>query len=187
MRSRGLLDQLLMAALDRAVALAQVDHVPVRVGKHLDLDMAGVVEVALDVDAGVGEELLALARGALEGLLEVVRGTRHPKALAAAASGGLAGDRVAGLVGSCALASSTFSAGLVAPGTIGTPASAMISRARVFEPIASIALAGGPMNATPASSHAVANATFSASSVTGMDGLGAAASPAASRILSTLR
>ena len=39
-------------------------------------------------------------------------------------------------------ASSTVSTGSVVPGTIGTPASRMISRARVFEPIASIALGG---------------------------------------------
>ena len=48
------------------------------------------------------------------------------------------------------------------PGTIGTPASAMISRARVFEPIASIALGGGPMKTIPASSQARAKAAFSA-------------------------
>ena len=55
-----------------------------------------------------------------------------------------------------------LSTGSVVPGTIGTPASSMISRAFVFEPIASIALAGGPMNTIPASSHARANAAFSA-------------------------
>ena len=48
------------------------------------------------------------------------------------------------------------------PGTIGTPASCMISRAFVFEPIASIALAGGPIQTMPASSQAVAKAAFSA-------------------------
>ena len=48
------------------------------------------------------------------------------------------------------------------PGTIGTPASCMISRARVFDPIASIAVAGGPMKTIPASSSAVAKAAFSA-------------------------
>ena len=61
-----------------------------------------------------------------------------------------------------ARASSRSSAGLVAPGTIGTPALDMISRARVFEPIISIASAGGPMKTIPASSQAVANSAFSA-------------------------
>ena len=72
---------------------------PCAVGKHLDLDVARVLEVALDVDAVVGEELLAFAGRALEGLLEIVRGHRHAEALAAAAARGLAGDRVAGFLG----------------------------------------------------------------------------------------
>ena len=59
-------------------------------------------------------------------------------------------------------ASATVATGSVVPGTIGTPASFISSRARVFEPIASIALAGGPMNTMPASSHACANGAFSA-------------------------
>ena len=59
-------------------------------------------------------------------------------------------------------ASSTVSTGSVVPGTIGTPASRMSSRARVFDPIASIASGGGPMNVTPASPHARAKSAFSA-------------------------
>ena len=59
-------------------------------------------------------------------------------------------------------ASSTVSTGSVVPGTIGTPAFFISSRARVFEPMASIASAGGPMNLIPASSHARAKAAFSA-------------------------
>ena len=90
-----LLDQLLVAALDRAVALAEVDHVAVPVGEHLHLDVARVGQVALEVDRRVGEELLALARGALEGLLAARRGQRDAEALAAAAARGLDRDRVA--------------------------------------------------------------------------------------------
>ena len=59
-------------------------------------------------------------------------------------------------------ASATVATGSVVPGTIGTPAACISSRARVLEPIASIALAGGPMNTMPASSHAFANGAFSA-------------------------
>ena len=59
-------------------------------------------------------------------------------------------------------ASSTVSTGSVVPGTIGTPAPFISSRARVLEPIASIADAGGPMNVMPASSSRLANAAFSA-------------------------
>ena len=39
-RARRLLDDLLMAALDRAFALAQMDDVAVAVAEHLDLDVA---------------------------------------------------------------------------------------------------------------------------------------------------
>ena len=59
-------------------------------------------------------------------------------------------------------AASTDFTGSVVPGTIGTPASFISSRARVFEPIASIASAGGPTNTMPASSQARAKAAFSA-------------------------
>ena len=79
-RRRGLLDQLLVAALHRAVALAEVDDVAVGVGHHLDLDVARIGQVALEVDRRVAEEALALARGALEGVRELVseRATRRP-------------------------------------------------------------------------------------------------------------
>ncbi len=41
-RRRRFLDHLLMAALDRAIALAEMDDVAVLVGKDLDFDVAGV-------------------------------------------------------------------------------------------------------------------------------------------------
>ena len=59
-------------------------------------------------------------------------------------------------------ASATLATGSVVPGTIGTPAADISSLARVFDPIASIASAGGPMNTIPASSQARANRAFSA-------------------------
>ena len=98
-RPRRLLDHLLVAPLDRAVALAEVDHVAVGVGQHLDLDVARVLQIPLHVHAVVGEELLSLPRRALEGLLEVIGAHRHPEPLAAAAPSRLAGDRIAGILG----------------------------------------------------------------------------------------
>ena len=77
-RRRRLLDQLLVAALERAVALAEVDHVAVLVGQHLDLDVARVGQVALQVHGRVAEELLALARGALERVLRACPRTARP-------------------------------------------------------------------------------------------------------------
>ena len=148
-RSRGLLDQLLVAPLDRAVALAQVDHVAVRVGEHLHLDVARILEVALEVDARVREELLALARGPLERLLELVLGARARESPCRRRRRPPCRRPGSRSPWPASRASSTSSAGDVVPGTIGTPASDISSRARVFDPIASIALAGGPMNTTP--------------------------------------
>ena len=97
-RGGRLLDQLLVAALDGAVALAQVDDVALRVREHLDLHVARVRQVALEIHGRVGEELLALARGALEGLLQLARLEGDAESLAATAAGGLDGDRVADLL-----------------------------------------------------------------------------------------
>ena len=58
--------------------------------------------------------------------------------------------------------SATLSAGSVAPGTIGTPAARIRSRAAIFEPMASIASGGGPIQVSPASSTALAKSAFSA-------------------------
>ena len=73
---RRLLDQLLVAALDRAVALAEMDHVPVAVRQHLHLDVARILEIPLDVHPPVGEVLLTLALGGLERPLGLLRRPR---------------------------------------------------------------------------------------------------------------
>ncbi len=54
-RGGRLLEDLLVAALQRAVALAQVDAGAVAVGQHLHLDMAGAGQAPLQVDAIVAE------------------------------------------------------------------------------------------------------------------------------------
>ena len=88
-----------MAALDRAVALAEVDDVAVRVREHLHLDVAGILEVALDVDGRVGEVGLALAlRAVSKRALDVVVLANDAEALAAAARRRLDRERPAELV-----------------------------------------------------------------------------------------
>ena len=87
-----------MAALDRAVALAEVDHVPVRVGEHLHLDVARVLEIALDVDRCVGEVRLPLALGRLERLVGLAGRPHDLHALAAAAGRRLDDQRIADLL-----------------------------------------------------------------------------------------
>ena len=54
-RRRRFLDELLVAPLDRALALAEVDDGAVGIGEDLDLDVAWLGEVALDVDGAVAE------------------------------------------------------------------------------------------------------------------------------------
>ena len=98
-RRRRLLDHLLVAALDGAFALAQVDDIAVLVAEHLDLDVARVDDELLDEHAVVAEARLGLRAGravAFLGLLGV-EGDAH--ALAAAAGRGLDHDGVADLGG----------------------------------------------------------------------------------------
>ena len=61
-RRRRLLDDLLVAALHRAVALEEVHRVLVLVGEHLDLDVARIVEELLHVDRRIAERRLRFAR-----------------------------------------------------------------------------------------------------------------------------
>ena len=89
-RGRGrLLDQLLVAALDRALALAEGEHAAVLVAEHLDLDVARGHERLLEVERPVREGRFRLdARGRVGGL-ELVRPVHEPHPLAAAARDGL--------------------------------------------------------------------------------------------------
>src|SRR5206468_5501057 len=84
-------------ALDGAVALAEEEDVAVRVGEHLRLDVARVLEVALDVDRVVGEIRLAFSPRRLECTLRLVRVAYDLETLAASAGGGLDRERPAEL------------------------------------------------------------------------------------------
>ena len=55
------LEHLLVAALERAVALAEMDGVALAVAEHLELDVARVAEIFLDIDGVVAERVLRLA------------------------------------------------------------------------------------------------------------------------------
>jgi hypothetical protein len=83
-RRRRLLHELLVAPLDRAVPLAEVDHVPVGVGEHLHLDVARIDEEALGVHRVVGEVALPLAARRLESAGRVVGPVDELHPLAAA-------------------------------------------------------------------------------------------------------
>ncbi len=157
---RGLLDDLLVAALDRAVALEDVDHVAVAIAEHLDLDVTRAEDGLLDVDGVVAEELLRLAAGALPGAGHLVLGVDEAHALAAAARAAalsMTGKPIffaaaIGFVGGVAASRQARSGRRPPPSCRGR---------RVFEPIWRIALAGGPMNVMPACSQASAKSGFS--------------------------
>ena len=69
---RGLLDDLLVATLDRALPLAQVDHVAVGVADDLHLDVASPFDVGLDEHRAVAERRLGLTRAGGDGVGQFV-------------------------------------------------------------------------------------------------------------------
>ena len=93
-RRGGLLDHLLVASLDRAVAHTQGPGGPVPVGDQLDLDVPGAGDEALQEDGPVAERPKGLVAGALEGVLQVVGRGHHPDAAAATSRGRLEHQRV---------------------------------------------------------------------------------------------
>jgi hypothetical protein len=94
---RGLLDDLLVAALHGAVALAEMDRVAVVVGQHLELHVARVLQILLHVDGVVAEGGAGLGLGQRDGVEQRGIGVHHAHAAAAAAAGGLDDHRVADL------------------------------------------------------------------------------------------
>ncbi len=60
-----------MTPLNRALALTQVNDVPVVVAEDLELDVARILEVLLDVDVTDTERRFSLALGGLEGLAQL--------------------------------------------------------------------------------------------------------------------
>jgi hypothetical protein len=60
-----------MAALDRALALSESEHVALEIGEELDLDVAGSLDVALAEDAVVAERRLCLAACRRKGIVDL--------------------------------------------------------------------------------------------------------------------
>ena len=85
-RRRGLLDDLLVAALHRAVALAQPHGVLLLVREHLDLDVPRVGQELLHVDRRVAEGGLRLRPRQRHRCRECRLGVHHPHPAAAAAA-----------------------------------------------------------------------------------------------------
>ena len=138
-RRRRLLDQLLVAALDRALALAAGEDVAVVVAEHLDLDVARRRDHLLDVQRAVPERGLRLGRGALVGVVERRRApstSRMPLPPPPAAAFSSTGKPSS----SAAASASSGPAIPSVPGTSGTPAARISAFARALSPIRSITL-----------------------------------------------
>ena len=75
-RRGGLLPDLLVAALQRAVALAEMDGVALAVAEDLHLDVARLLEVLLDVDGVVAEGGPGLGAGGRQRHRQIVFGVR---------------------------------------------------------------------------------------------------------------
>ena len=98
-RGRSLFDELLEATLQRAVTRARDDDVAVLVGDDLGLDVARLVQVALDEAFAAAERRDGLAGGRVEQLGDLFDGARDLHAASAAAERGLDRDRHAVLLG----------------------------------------------------------------------------------------
>ncbi len=94
-RRRGLLDQLLVTALHRAVPVAEEEHRAARVGDDLRFHVVRAIDVPLQEHLGPSEVRLRLARGPFQRLLEVVAVADDVHALATAAERGLHQEREA--------------------------------------------------------------------------------------------
>src|SRR3989304_1508600 len=84
-RRRRFLDHLLMAALQRAVALAEVDPAAVAVEEGLHLDVGRPIEVALEDESLIVEGRPGFPSRARQRLAQLAALPRHVHALAAAA------------------------------------------------------------------------------------------------------
>ncbi len=84
-----------MAALQRAVAVIQVDGIALAVGQHLNLDVTRLLEELLHVHGAVAEGRVGLGAGHGDRGDQVGFGVHHAHATSAAAGGGLDDHRVA--------------------------------------------------------------------------------------------
>ena len=76
-RARRLLHDLLVAPLDRAFALAEIDDIAVLVAEHLDFDMARIGDEFLDEHPIVAERRSGLRAGAGEALRHLAGALRR--------------------------------------------------------------------------------------------------------------
>ena len=159
---RALLEELLMAALARAVPLAEPDGVAVAVGEDLHLDVAGPGEVALEIDLAVAEGRPRPRAGPTPSprpprwrrCTTFMPRPPPPKAALIATGQPLDSPN----------ATTSAASRRARSGPERTPRlrAAAASRALILSPIVSIASGGGPTKVAPAPATARAKAAFSA-------------------------
>src|SRR5690554_4183926 len=95
----GFLQDLLVAPLDGTVPVEEVHHVALAVPEHLDLDMPGLLEIALQVQLRVAEGRARLFTRRDEGALEGLLAMHDPHAPTTATGRCLEDHRIAHLIG----------------------------------------------------------------------------------------
>ena len=140
-------NELLMAALDGALALKERDHIAVLVGKHLELDVARLLDELLHVELAVAEGVGRLSKRGMEKIGQIFLRVAHDAHAAPAAAGlGFENDGIADLLLPSSCASSAVAITPSEPGRMGTFAFFIAWRAFSFSPIRRVTSGGGPMN-----------------------------------------
>lgn len=147
----------MVAALDGAVAVAQVQH-SLSVAQKLDFDVTPRGDETLDVHPGIAERRRRLGGGEMHAA-SISAGSRTsfmprpPPPPTALMSTGQP------ISVASAIASTTDATG--PPGNTGRPAATACERALSLSPMSSICFTVGPMKMIPASAQARARAAFS--------------------------
>ena len=174
-RGRGaFLPDLLVAALQRAVALAEMDGAALAVAEHLDFDVARPLEIFFQIERIVAERGLgfgARGRPAPTQARSSARTTfmpRPPPPAAALSSTGKPMSRAN------RRASSSEPTPPSEPGTTGMPSSLAVRLAAILSPIRRICSARGPMKCTLCSAENFGKArVLGEKAVARMHGVGA--------------
>ena len=155
------LDDLLMAPLHRAVALAEVHRVAVAVGEHLELDVPRVLEELLHVDLIAAERRQGFGARDRDGVEQRRVAVHDAHAAAAAAGGRLDDDGIADVA-----REPRVDLGIVAQRAVGARHARHAGRAHRLDRRDLVAhqanrLGFGPMKMKPLSSTRSAKSAFS--------------------------
>ena len=96
---RGFLHHFLMAALQRAIAVTQMDRVACTVSQYLHFHMSRFLQEFFHVDGGIAEGVLGFGAGQGDGVEQVFGFLHDAHAAPTTTGGGLDDDRVTNLFG----------------------------------------------------------------------------------------